>query len=1351
MSIQISRTTINNSHVKTLSWPFFLIVLVLSYLILARAGAGISNLPTFSKTFSPSTIGPGSISTLVFSINNDSANPVAELAFTDTLPANVSIATPSNAGSDCGAGFSLTATNGGNTILFSGGTLGSSSSCTVSVDVTSSTPGTHMNISGDLTSDAGNSGSASADLTVSTDQPGFSKSFMPGTISIGGRSTLTFTVDNTVNSSFANLLSFNDALPSGMVVADPANASTSCSNATLTAAIGSDTVSLSNGFVAAGATCAVSVDVTGNSTGSLLNTTELFASNTGPGSSAGKANAQLDVTASKISLIKSFTDDPVPPGSTAVLEFTLTNLDRNDSATDIAFTDDLDNTLPGLIAIDLPKNNVCGTGSSLIGSNIITLTAASLASQASCTFNLTVQVPAAAAPGIYPNTSSAVSASLGGVAVIGNPASDSLFVNNAPLLTKTFFDNPVIAGGTATLEFTITNPSATSAMTDIAFQDNISAFNSAAGITGLPASGFCGGGSTIFTALIQGELTLFVSGGNLTAGASCTFTVDLSFPVNTAAGPFVNTTEPASATIDGGTAVGKAASDTLTVVAAPDFSKSFTNAPVLAGDTVTLEFTIDHGLNAATDATNISFSDDLNAALNGLVATGLPLNNVCGNGSVLSGSSTLSFTGGTLAPGQSCVFSVTLSVPGNALPGTYNNTTSALSATVSGLSVTGSSAENDLQIGGLDFSKTFTDDPIIAGDTTVTLEFTLDNVSALNATNIAFTDNLSGALSGLVATGLPLSNICGAGSQISGTSFLNFTGGNLTAGASCTFSIDLNVPAGANDGNYDNVTSNLSATVNGSGVVLDPATDTLVIDSGRLSLSTSFIDDPAAPGGTVTLQFTLNNLDAEQTVSNIAFTDDLNSTLAGLVATELPTNDVCGAGSSITGTSLLSFSGGSLNPGASCSFSITLQVPSSVPLGTVLSNTTSAVTGLVSGLNVNGDPASDSLLIDFLEFSKSFAGNTVAGSTAVLSFTINNLSTTTAVGDLAFNDDLNAVIPGLTATGLPVNDVCGSGSVLSGTSLIALTGANLSAGDSCTFDVTLQVPANSTAGSFLNTTSQLLQSGLVVSSPATATLTIEPPPALSKSFAPESIGVNELSTLMLTIDNSASQFAASAITLTDNLPTGMVLASPANAMTTCSGGTLTATDGSSVLTYTGGSVAAGASCTLSAQVSADSAGSYVNTTSELSASTGNSAAASASLTVSNKPLFSKSFAPDDVTSGEITTLTFVIDHSTGTVAASNLSFIDNLPAEFIVADPPNIVNNCSAGTLNAVAGSRTIGYSGGTVVAATSCSIQLDIVARGANGLVLNTTEELTSSLGNSGSATASMNVNDQIFADHFD
>ncbi|NJN45716.1 MAG: hypothetical protein HC808_03655 [Candidatus Competibacteraceae bacterium] len=293
----------------------------------------------FQQIFFPSTIGPGSVSTLTFTITNtDLNNPATGLAFADNLPAAVTIANLANASSNCIGlrGGTLTAPDGGTTITLTDGAVSANSTCTVTVDVTSSTPGTHMNVSGDLTSSLGNSGTASDDLTVATNRPSFSKSFSPSTISFGGRSTLTFTIDNTTGPILSSLV-FTDTLPAGMLIADPANVSTTCDagpNPTLAAIPGTGVISFSSfgvaipGFevLAAGDTCTISVDVTSNCVDTFDNVTSNLSTSAGD---SGKASARLTVTGDTLILSKSFTDDPVSPGDTVALEFTIINADRN--------------------------------------------------------------------------------------------------------------------------------------------------------------------------------------------------------------------------------------------------------------------------------------------------------------------------------------------------------------------------------------------------------------------------------------------------------------------------------------------------------------------------------------------------------------------------------------------------------------------------------------------------------------------------------------------------------------------------------------------------------------------------------------------------------------------------------------------------------------------------------------------------------------------------------------------------------------------------------------------------------------------------------------------------------------
>jgi hypothetical protein len=1074
----------------------FTLTIAALILILASAISSHAQIPlSFSKSFNPTTIGPGSSSTLQFDITNSDTLPISNLAFTDNLPAGVTIASPSNAASTCGG--TLSALDGGGTISLSGGQVGASSTCNIVVDVTSSTLGIAMNVSGDLTSDAGNSGPATADLTVATDRPGFSKSFSPSSVPLGGRSTLTFTIDNSANASTASFLTFADTFPVGMVVAGPANESTTCIGGVVTAAPGTGTVSLANGSVAAGASCSVSVDVIGGAVGLLGNTSgELTSVDVFTTRSSGKASDTLEVTVDPISLIKSFVDDPVPPGSSVTLEFTITNFDRFDSATGIAFSDDLDAALSGLTFAGLLSNN-CGGTVSGVGTTTVSFSGGTLAPAGSCTISASLQIPATAATGAYVNTTSTVAANVGGSPVVGSSAAETLFVSPAPVLTKSFTDDPVGAGESATLEFTLTNVSLTETATGIGFEDVFDVILPTASAT--PAAGFCGPGSTAtFTPLINPPppsntipARLTVAGASLAAGASCTFSIALDVAVGAPSGIYANVTTPVTANLGAESVVGTPAADDLVVVAGPNLLKEFVDDPVDPGDSVTLEFTLEHAFEATADATGIGFSDDLASVLTGLTAA-LPVSPdpPCGPGSSLTasgGDTFMTFAGGSLSPGSSCTFSVTLNVPVDAAPGSYSNTTSNVTATVSGESTTGNGASDDLMISTLGLTKEFTDDPVPAGGT-VNLRFTLDNPSTIDATGIAFSDNLGNILPGTpdvtVVSALPIA-ACG-GSLSGGPTLLSFSGGIVPAGTQCSFDVTVLVPAGTPDNTYINATSSLTSSLG----IADPATDGLIVNSSVLAFEKQFTDDPVAPGGTATLEFTILNTDAVNGVDDISFTDDLGAALGGLTAIGLPINDICGAGSQLSGGGLLSLTGGSLSASGSCVFSATVQIPAAAAAGSY-TNQTSVISGSLGGLPVTGNAATDDLAVSTFTFNKLFGGPVPAGGTTTLEFTIENLDPGAGVADIAFTDDLDAVVLGMEAVGLPSADVCGSGSLLSGTSILSLTGGNLAPGGSCTFAVDVQIPADATPGTYANTTSSLSQGGIPVGEPATADVVVE--------------------------------------------------------------------------------------------------------------------------------------------------------------------------------------------------------------------------------------------------------------------
>jgi hypothetical protein len=109
----------------------------------------------------------------------------------------------------------------------------------------------------------------------------------------------------------------------------------------------------------------------------------------------------------------------------------------------------------------------------------------------------------------------------------------------------------------------------------------------------------------------------------------------------------------------------------------------------------------------------------------------------------------------------------------------------------------------------------------------------------------------------------------------------------------------------------------------------------------------------------------------------------------------------------------------------------------------------------------------------------------------------------------------------------------------------------------------------------------------------------------------------------------------------------------------------------------------------------------------------------------NAPLIEKTFAPNPITPGAVSTLTFILNNPNNT-PLSGLAFTDNFPAGLSVGTPANVTNTC-AGDVTAVDGGTSVSLSGGYLAESASCTISVDTTAA-ATGDYINTTGELTTS-----------------------
>jgi len=267
--------------------------------------------PSMVEAFGSTVMAVASSVSLTFTITAPpNLVPLTGIAFADTLPAGLVVATPPSVSGTC-TGV-VTAVAGTGSVSLSGATLAGGASCTVVLNVTATSAGVKTNtIPQPSVTSANGGGSTSATtasvsvITLITVVPAtISEAFAAASITQNASTTLTFTITNPPANPFPLIgLAFTSALPAGIAVTTP-NGLTGTCGGTVTAVAGSGSVALSGGSLVVGAFCAITVNVTGTAPGNYTTTTTPISSvNAGTGNSA---SASLTVTALPVPGPKNF-------------------------------------------------------------------------------------------------------------------------------------------------------------------------------------------------------------------------------------------------------------------------------------------------------------------------------------------------------------------------------------------------------------------------------------------------------------------------------------------------------------------------------------------------------------------------------------------------------------------------------------------------------------------------------------------------------------------------------------------------------------------------------------------------------------------------------------------------------------------------------------------------------------------------------------------------------------------------------------------------------------------------------------------------------------------------------------
>lgn len=368
-----------------------------------------------------------------------------------------------------------------------------------------------------------------------------------------------------------------------------------------------------------------------------------------------------------------------------------------------------------------------------------------------------------------------------------------------------------------------------------------------------------------------------------------------------------------------------------------------------------------------------------------------------------------------------------------------------------------------------------------------------------------------------------------------------------------------------------------------------------------------------------------------------------------------------------------------------------------------------------------------------------------AGGVSVLRISIFNPNTF-PLTNVAFIDNLEGVQPGLyVASPAGVVNTCG-GTVtaapnsttieLNGGGVLEQSGPNPG---QCYIEVNVSsvtpgnlintIPAHSPPGA-IGLTAQGNVGGIPVeitnTSPASATITViaVSPPSLSKTFSPNTIFVGQTSQLTIRLNNNDVDTNLTGVSYTDNLPSGIVIATPNGlSVSGCGGGAVVAASaGGTSISLSNGTVTPSVDCLVSVNVTG-AFGQYINSIpagpggpGSLQTDQGVTNGSPAEAPLNIQPVgVTKAFSPDTVIAGGASTLTITLQNPTGS-PYTGVSITDPLPAGITVAGAPS--TTCGTGVVSGSVGDSSVTLTGGTIPASATpptpvgtCTITIPVQA----------------------------------------
>lgn len=410
---------------------------------------------------------------------------------------------------------------------------------------------------------------------------------------------------------------------------------------------------------------------------------------------------------------------------------------------------------------------------------------------------------------------------------------------------------------------------------------------------------------------------------------------------------------------------------------------------------------------------------------------------------------------------------------------------------------------------------------------------------------------------------------------------------------------------------------------------------------------------------------------------------------------------------------------GTLPPNESITIRFDALIDANIPTNDFQVSNTANFTA-DGGININSTTA-NTTVVHPPTVSKAFgAANIATGANTTLTFTVGNANPATAFTNVAFTDNLPAGLVVATPNGL-VNNCGGTVSAAAGSGTISVSALSRAANSTCTIVVNV---TGTTEGAKNNTTTTIssTQGGTGLTS-NTATVNIIAAPSFTKAFGAATIPLNGTTSLSFTITNNSAAFSLNNVSFTDNLPVGLVVATPPNVSGSC-GGAVTANAGASSISLSGATLAANGNCLFSVNVTGTTAGLKNNSVQLSTTELGAGATANASVTVIAPPTIAKAFAPTSITAGGSSTVTLTLSNGNTTGALTGAAFTDTLTNMSAVG---GTVGGTCAGTnpTTLPAGATALSFSGITIPNNGNCTVTFAVTSTTA-GDHPNTTSGVT-------------------------